>query len=212
MSGPLMQLLSQGMRLWLTSICSELEQLDLDLDGSALGLFAGHLQGGKLTAKGVVFQNLALANVELQSDPIDFEVGGLIKKQKLQLKHKFQIQGCVTFSAANLNKSLANPHWLSFSNNIASQLLGANNLAGYAIAENKLSLHSGDGRSIQCNLEVLDGMLWLQPIDSKSTAAIAAAIAVPMDPAIRLENVTIEGQQLKLTGSSIVSAGAAGSK
>ena len=150
--------------------------------------------------------------MELQSDPIDFEVGGLIKKQKLQLKHKFQIQGCVTFSAANLNKSLANPHWLSFSNNIASQLLGANNLASYAIAENKLSLHSGDGRSIQCNLEVLDGMLWLQPIDSKSRAAIPAAIPVPMDPAIRLENVLIEGQQLKLTGSSIVSAGAAGSK
>lgn len=46
MSGPLMQLLSQGMRLWLTSVCSELEQLDLDLDGSALGLLAGHLQGG----------------------------------------------------------------------------------------------------------------------------------------------------------------------
>ena len=33
-----------------------------------------------------------------------------------------------------------------------------------------------------------------------------------MDPAIRLENVLIDGQQLKLTGSSIVSAGAAGSK
>ena len=33
-----------------------------------------------------------------------------------------------------------------------------------------------------------------------------------MDPAIRLENVLIEGQQLKLMGSSIVSAGAAGSK
>ena len=55
-------------------------------------------------------------------------------------------------------------------------------------------------------------MLWLQPIDSKSTVAIPAAIPVPMDPAIRLENVLIEGQQLKLMGSSIVSAGAAGSK
>ena len=89
MSGPALGVISQAIKLWLKSVCSQLEQLDLKLQGSLWRLLQGHLSGATVRAQGVVFQDLAIEQVELSSEPIDLEVGGLLKGQPLQL-----VEGC----------------------------------------------------------------------------------------------------------------------
>ena len=202
MSGPLLNLISQGVRLWLYSVCDELQQLNLQLEGSALAMLGGNLEGAKLEAKGVVFQSLAIATVELQSEPISFDLKQLLKGQDLKLNKRFRIHGKVEFSGEGLNKSLANPHWLDFSNNLATILFGNSKLKSYEISENKLTLHSIQGEFINCSLDIRNGELWLTPI----AAARSTAIQVPLDSAIRLEELSINEQHLTLSGSSIVSA------
>jgi hypothetical protein len=202
MSGPLLNLISQGVRLWLYSVCDELQHLNLQLQGSALAMLGGSLEGAKLEAKGVVFQSLAIAAVELQSEPISFDLKQLLKGQDLKLNKRFRIHGKVEFSGEGLNKSLANPHWLDFSNNLATILFGNSKLKSYEISENKLTLHSIQGEFINCSLDIRNGELWLTPIaETKSKA-----IQVPLDSAIRLEELSINEQNLTLSGSSIVSA------
>lgn len=202
MSGPLLNLISQGVRLWLYSVCDELQHLNLQLQGSALAMLGGSLEGAKLEAKGVVFQSLAIAAVELQSEPISFDLKQLLKGQDLKLNKRFRIHGKVEFSGEGLCESLANPHWLSFSNNLATILFGNSELKRYEISENKLTLYSGQGESINCGLEIKNGELWLTPI----TTAKSKAIQVPLDSAIRLEELSINQQHLTLSGNSIVSA------
>ena len=67
MSGPALGVISQAIKLWLKSVCSQLEQLDLQLQGSLWRLLQGHLAGATVHAKGVVFQDLAIEQVELLS-------------------------------------------------------------------------------------------------------------------------------------------------
>ena len=47
MSGPALGVISQAIKLWLKSVCSQLEQLDLRLQGSLWRLLQGHLAGAK---------------------------------------------------------------------------------------------------------------------------------------------------------------------
>ena len=50
MSGPALGVSSQAIKLWLKSVCSQLEQLDLKLQGSLWRLLQGHLAGATVRA------------------------------------------------------------------------------------------------------------------------------------------------------------------
>ena len=93
MSGPALGLISQAIRLWLKSVCSRLDQLELKLEGSLLQLMRGRLDGVRVEARGVVFQGLALEQVELRSEPISIDVAPLLKGQPLQLRQSFAVRG-----------------------------------------------------------------------------------------------------------------------
>jgi hypothetical protein len=59
-SGPLLQLLSNGLQIWIRAQCDEVGELKLNLQGSALQLLRGKLEGVSLTARKVRFQDLPL--------------------------------------------------------------------------------------------------------------------------------------------------------
>ena len=49
MSGPALGMISQAIKLWLKSVCSQLEHLDLKLQGSLWRLLQGHLAGATVS-------------------------------------------------------------------------------------------------------------------------------------------------------------------
>ena len=141
MSGPALGVISQAIKLWLKRVCSQLEHLDLKLQGSLWRLLQGHLAGATVCAQGVVFQDLAIEQVELSSEPIDLDVGALLKGQPLQLRQSFAVKGWVQFSESGLTRCLQSPALADFSAELSSVLLGGQPLQRFEI-QAEGSLHS----------------------------------------------------------------------
>ncbi len=201
MSGPALGVISQAIKLWLKSVCSQLEHLDLKLQGSLWRLLQGHLAGATVHAKGVVFQDLAIDQVEISSEPIDLDVGALLKGQPLQLRQSFAVKGWVQFSESGLTGCLQSPVLADFSAELSGMFLSGQPLERLEIQAGKVLLHStADPAVCQCVLEA--GELSLR--DQHRT------LVVPMDPAISLEQLELKCAQLTLRGRSLVSPEAAG--
>jgi hypothetical protein len=201
MSGPALGVISQAIKLWLTSVCTQLQHLDLKLQGSLWRLLQGHLAGATVRARGVVFQDLALEQVELSSEPIDLDVGALLKGQPLQLRQSFAVQGWVQFSESGLTRCLQSPALAEFSTELSDVLLKGQPLQHLEIQADKVLLHCAAAAPVPCQCVLENGELSLR--DQEKT------LVVPMDPAITLEQLELQAAQLTLRGQSVVSPEAA---
>jgi hypothetical protein len=203
-AGPLLGLLSRGLELWLRQQCTSIERLEIQLEGSAAQLMRGRLEGVRLRARRVVFQNLRFDRVELGSGAIQVRMGALLRGQSLQLVQPFQVQGTVAFSGPDLGASLATPDWRSLGDDLAEEILGLSPLAGLRIEEERLVLiahGSGSGIPLEVptNVEAVDGSIEIQSLDGGARARL------PMDPAIRIEQAQIGSGLLQLLGEARVS-------
>ena len=203
-AGPLLGLLSRGLELWLRQQCTSIERLEIQLEGSAAQLMRGRLEGVRLRARRVVFQNLRFDRVELGSGAIQVRMGALLRGQSLQLVQPFQVQGTVAFSGPDLGASLATPDWRSLGDDLAEEILGLSPLAGLRIEEERLVLiahGSGSGIALEVptNVEAVDGSIEIQSLDGGARARL------PMDPAIRIEQAQIGSGLLQLLGEARVS-------
>ena len=197
MSGPALGLISQAIRLWLKSVCSRLDQLELKLEGSLLQLMRGRLDGVRVEARGVVFQGLALEQVELRSEPISIDVAPLLKGQPLQLRQSFAVRGWVRFSEAGLNQCLQSPGLQELKTDLGSTFLAGESLQHFGLSNTGITLRCSQGQSEPCSLKLEDGELRLQQPERN--------LVIPMDPAIRLEQLEQDQRQLKLSGCAQVS-------
>ena len=202
MSGPALGVISQAIKLWLKSVCSQLEHLDLKLQGSLWRLLQGHLAGATVRAQGVVFQDLAIEQVELSSEPIDLDVSALLKGQPLQLRQSFAVKGWVQFSESGLTRCLQSPALAEFSAELSGVFLGGQPLQRFEIQATKVLLHSAAANPVACQCVLESGELSLRN-QQKS-------LVVPMDTAITLEQLGLQSAQLTLRGRSLVSPEAAG--
>jgi hypothetical protein len=203
-AGPLLGLLSRGLDLWLRQQCSLIEGLEIQLEGSAAQLMRGRLEGVRLRARRVVYQNLRFDRVELASGVIRVRMGALLRGQSLKLEHPFQVRGSVAFSGPDLGVSLATPSWRSLGDGLAEEILGLTPLAGLRIEEERLVLiahGSGGGRPLEVatSVRAVEGNLEVLSLDGGALARL------PMDPAIRIEQAQIGGGLLQLLGEARVS-------
>ena len=203
-AGPLLGLLSRGLDLWLRQQCSLIEGLEIQLEGSAAQLMRGRLEGVRLRARRVVYQNLRFDRVELASGVIRVRMGALLRGQSLKLEHPFQVRGSVAFSGPDLGVSLATPSWRSLGDGLAEEILGLSPLAGLRIEEERLVLiahGSGGGRPLEVatSVRAVEGNLEVLSLDGGAMARL------PMDPAIRIEQAQIGGGLLQLLGEARVS-------
>lgn len=197
MSGPALGLISQAIRLWLKSVCSRLDQLELQLEGSLLQLMRGRLDGVRVEARGVVFQGLALEQVELHSEPISIDVAPLLKGQALQLRQRFAVQGWVRFSEAGLNQCLQSPGLQELKAAMGNTFLAGESLQHFGLSSAGVNLRDHNGLQQACSLQLQNGELRLQQQER--------SLVIPMDPAIRLEQLEQGSTQLTLFGCAQVS-------
>lgn len=197
MSGPALGLVSQAIRLWLRSLCSHLDHLDLQLEGSMLRLMSGHLQGARVQADGLVFQGLAIDAVQLCSEPISIDVTPLLQGKPLQLRQRFTVQGWVRFNEEGLNRCLQSPALQGLASELAETLLNGEPLGHFGLQSTGVELASQQGRQCHCQLLLEHGALLLRHGVQQ--------VEVPMDPAITIEQLELSTGQLRLSGRSLVS-------
>ncbi len=219
-SGPLLQLLASGLQFWIRQQCEAVDQLDLQLHGTALQLLRGRLEGVTLVASEVVFAGLPMERVELRSGPIQVQTGPLLKGQGLKLDHPFAVRGLVLFSGPGLDRGLADHRWRDLAHGLARDLLGAQSLGEIAIDDGALLLVSGgasthpDGHpsgqgedqpadplpgTLATRPAAVDGGLELHSLDGQRRTRL------PADPNIRIERACIAAGRLELHGEARVS-------
>jgi len=208
-SGPLLRLLARGLELWLRQQCDRIEELQIQLEGSAAQLMRGRLEGVRLQARRVVFQKLELERVELRSDPLQVRMGVLLRTQRLRLEHPFQIQGTVAFSAAGLSRCLSAPPWSALGDALAQELLGLAPLAGLRFEGDRLVLRASAfeqapprERAARLLVEAAGLVLQAEP---EAPGAAATRACLPRDANIRFERADLTGELLELHGQARVS-------
>ena len=203
-SSPVLQLLAGALRLWLRQQCEVIESLDIQLEGSTLALLRGRIEGVRVLARRVVYQGLEIEQVELCSEPIQVQVGRLLKGRSLELEQPFAIQGQVGFSADGLTRSLAQPQWRSLGDALGEALLGIAPLSELRLQADRLvlsacSLAVGDRIELEAHLLAREGTVEIRACGGE------VATRLPMDPNVRIEQAGIEGGLVRLAGRARVS-------
>ena len=206
---PVLQLLAAGLQLWVRQQCESVESLEVQLEGSALQLLRGRLEGVRMMARGVRYRKLQLELVELTSSGLQIQMGNLWRGQPLQLQQAFRISGLVSFTPEGLSRSLAQPEWRPLADQLAEELLGIAPLVKLAIRGDRLVFTAqavGEARPVELEttLEASTGSVLI------SAAAGAVSCLLPMDPAIQVDRATLEAGMVVLEGSANVSPGPGG--
>jgi hypothetical protein len=201
-SGPLLQLLASALKLWVRQQCQAVQSLEIKLEGSALGLLRGRLQGVRLQATQVVYQGLQLERAELTSGAIAVQIGNLWRGEALELDQAFPVRGLVGFTAAGLSQSLGRAEWLPLAESLGEQLLEGHRLTDCRIeaAHLVLSAAADDARPVECRtlISAGAGTIEIRRLDG------AALVRLPMDRAIRIERASLEGDLIVLEGEALV--------
>ena len=203
-SGPVMQLLSSALQLWVRQQCQSVESLDIVLQGSALGLLRGRLEGVQLLARRAVYQHLPIEQVQLDSSAISVHMGNLLKGQPLQLEQPFSVEGQLSFSAEGLAALFADAHWQWLADDLREQMFGALALLALRIESDQL-LFVLRGSNAAEQLE-----LRLQVRAACGTIELFSPIGetlmrLPMDPGITIERAWIAAGMLQISGKARVS-------
>ena len=206
-SGPVMQLLASGLQLWIKQQCDAIESLEIQLEGSALGLMRGKLEGVTLMARRANYQQLELELVQLTSSPIEVNIGKLLKGQPLQLQHPFTIEGQVSFTAEGLTQSMTKPLWRGLADHLGEMLLGITPLVELRISQDRLifaARAAGEASlvELETQLHAADGSVVIH------ASAGELQVKLPMDQGITIERANLEAGMVQLYGTAKVSVGA----
>lgn len=205
----MLRLLARGLELWLRQQCEAIEDLQIQLEGSAAQLVRGRLEGVRLQARGVVFQQLRFERVVLRSSPMQVRMGVLLRSQTLRLEHPFEINGSVHFSAEGLSRSLTTAPWSGLGDALAQDLLGRSPLADLRLAGDRLIL-CGSAAEQERPLEraaqllIEEGGLVLRA-DDEGPEGAASFARLPRDANIRFERAQVGDEGLELQGRARVS-------
>lgn len=201
---PVLGLLARALEFWLRQQCQAIEELQIRLEGSAAGLLGGRVEGVRLSARGVVYENLQIARVELVSAPLQVRMGTLLRRRRLELEEPFRVSGHVAFTGEGLGESLRSEHWRSLGDALAEAMLGSPPLGAVRLAEDHLLLAGLDAdvpaasgeRAVR--LRPAPGRLDVVPIDG------GPAMVIPVDPEIRIDRVDVGAGAIRLEGEANV--------
>jgi len=202
-SGPLLQLISNGLQIWIRGQCDEVGELKLNLKGSALQLFRGRLDGVSLTARKVSFQNLPLLRAELQSGPLHAQINPSQPGQPIQLANPFRIDGEVVLNGTDLNCAVASDRWRWLGDLLCEQLMGLTTLQSLTIDNDVLELQAAviaehSPAKARFRIEAEAGTIKVTHLDN------LRSILLPMDPGIQIEEANLKAGQLILEGNATV--------
>jgi len=199
-----MKLLASGLQLWIRQQCQSIESLDLELQGSAVGLLRGRIEGVQLLARRSVYQHLPIEQVQLLSEPISVQIRNVLKGQPVSLEQPFAVSGQLSFSADGLSNLFGHPHWRGMAEQLQEQLFGQVPLGHVRIEADRLVfvLQPSVARD-QVELQVL-------PRAAAGTIELASPAGdslfrFAMDPNITIERVWIEAGMVQLKGQARIS-------
>ena len=203
-SGPVLQLLASGLQLWLRQQGEGLESREIRLEGSALSLLRGRLAGVQVMARRATYAGLEIEQVNLRSEPIQVQMGQVLRGKGLRLDHPFQIRGQVSFTGDGLSRSLARPRWQGLGDALGEALLGISPLTELRVQASRLVIAAQGvaqraAIELETELRAAGGSVEIRSIDG------SASLRLPMDANISIQQAGIEAGMVRLAGEARVS-------
>lgn len=202
-SGPVLQLLASGLQLWLRQQCEGIESLEIRLEGSAMALLRGRLAGVQVMARRATYAGLEIEQVNLRSEPIQVQMGQVLRGKGLRLDQPFQIHGQVSFTGEGLSRSLARPRWQGLGDALGEALLGIAPLTELWIQAGRLVIAAQGVAQrapiqLETELRAAAGSVEIRSVDG------AACLRLPMDANISIHQAGIEAGMVRLAGEARV--------
>lgn len=102
-------ILSPAVRLFLRSLLKKVEELQVKIDGGARQILRGTIPRVSLLARGAVYRDLHLTQVEIVATDIQVNIGEIVRGKPLRLLHPFPITGELLLQQADFNASITSP-------------------------------------------------------------------------------------------------------
>lgn len=100
-------LLTSALQLWLRSLVSQVERLEVAIDASDRQLFAGQVPAISLQAEKAIYRGIHLSHLSLQATHIRLNLGQVLRGKPIRLLAPVPAQLQAQVSATDLNQSLA---------------------------------------------------------------------------------------------------------
>lgn len=206
MGNPVLNLVRHGLQLWLRSQCDALDHLHLDLAGTPEGLLRGRLDAVHLQARGMIWGAFRLSRATITCQDLQLDPGRLRPGQPMALSAPLNVTLDVWCSAADLQH----------------MVLGEGAAIGAALLAHFRGLNAGDCRGWQLRVTEA-GLRLLPPAQQTRTTPLLLQLravdhrivvhgeeapdrpaTIPLDPAVRIHDLRIDGQHLRLQGEALV--------
>ena len=109
-NNPLFNALSIALEIWIKSKCESIDNLQIRIYGSTMGIFKGRLSKVELKAKKVNFKNINLNHINLSSGPIQVNIN-LKGIHKELISKGFYLKGEVFLDEKDLNSLIQDKSW-----------------------------------------------------------------------------------------------------
>ena len=101
------KILSPALGLWLKSQVERLEALEIEIAGADRAMIRGELESVFLASRQVVYQGLALGQVQLKGEKIRLNLNQVIKGQPLRLLEPVPVAAQISLEESQLRASLS---------------------------------------------------------------------------------------------------------
>lgn len=211
MVNPILGLVRRGLQLWFRGQCDALAHLQLDLKGTPERLLKGRLDAVHLQAQGIVWGEYRLSRAVVTCQDLQLDLVRLRPGQPMALSAPLTIKLEVWCSAADLQQ----------------MVLGKGDSAmGVTLLTHFRGLRPEDCRGWQLEMTgsclrllppaqqtpIPPLLLQLRAMDHGITVDAEEArdrpTTISLDPAIRIDNLIIDAQHLRLWGEALVTPSA----
>ncbi|MCY3654054.1 MAG: DUF2993 domain-containing protein [Synechococcus sp. SB0678_bin_12] len=207
MAYPLLKLVGHGLQLWLRAQCDALDHLHLDLEGTPAGLLKGRLEAVHLQARGVIWGACRLSRAIITCRDLQLDPGRIRPGQPMALSAPLTARLEMWCSATDLQYMMLGAGDAAIGMALLAHFRGpsAGNCRGWRLQMTDAGLRLLPPAQ-QTRTPPL--LLQLQAVDYRITVhgqeAPDRPTTIPLDPAIRIHDVTIDAQHLHVRGEASV--------
>ncbi len=202
-NGPLLQLIATGLKFWLKNQLDEVHDLTLELNGSALELIKGHLNGISITAKKIKYQGFEFDFAKLKAGPLKIKINLNKLNDSISLEQSFQVNGTVAMNGNALSQTLQSTRWSWLGDMLFENLLGQSKFGALDINDDILELNdlSLDNQVSKKETFILNANSGSILISHKN---LPIRTLIPMDKDIYIEKAYLQKGMVHITGHALV--------
>lgn len=119
-------MLAPACRVWLRSQVSQVDSLEVDIQGGSRQILGGTIPRVGVVAVGAVYQGLSLGSIDLVAEQIQINLPQVLTGKPLKLLTPLTVLAVVKFSEPDLQTSLAAPLLSQAITDLFTQILGIN--------------------------------------------------------------------------------------